>query len=192
MQQIETAMSLYPPAETIAERLLLRCILLECFIQVTARIARIPGSDDVRSRSRRLWTGGQQRLDDPTESFQSAMRLLLRYADDVTDKPLHERARRWLDANWNSRTPLRRMAADLGADERTLTRHFRAAVGVTLKEYQRQLQLARGVQLLRETNIKVEAIALLIGCQSKTTFYRMLRKTTGQRPADIRRSSNQC
>ena len=49
------------------------------------------------------------------------------------------------------------------------------------------LMLPAGLAAIDDvTDMKIEAISLLVGCKSKATFYRLVRQFTGHRPADIR------
>lgn len=186
IQRVEATVDACPRPRTVTERLTLRCLLLELYLQVISRVARIPGAEPQLNRSCRFWAG-DNRLADPLVPFRAATTSLLRIADDASDRPVHDRARKWLDAHWAERAPLKRVGAELHADRRTVARHFRTALGMTMKQYCQQLQSTRAIQLLRETDIKIEAIALLVGCKSKATFYRLIRRATGHRPADIRR-----
>jgi transcriptional regulator GlxA family with amidase domain len=71
---------------------------------------------------------------------------MLRHRDHLAD--LVHRAQDVLDARFTEPLPLPELAGLLGVSPRTLTRHFRAATGITPLRYQHELRLERARALL--------------------------------------------
>ncbi|WP_073386720.1 GlxA family transcriptional regulator [Jatrophihabitans endophyticus] len=95
--------------------------------------------------------------------------VMLRHRDHVVDT-VH-RVQDVLDTQFTRALPLRRLAEIGGVSERTLTRQFTAAVGMTPAHYQQQLRLERARQLA-EQGWTLEASARSVGF----TDARMLRR----------------
>ncbi|GAB3128690.1 AraC family transcriptional regulator [Novispirillum itersonii] len=78
-------------------------------------------------------------------------------------------------------------AKTLGLSERSLTRHFQAETGMTLRAWRRRLRLFRSQELLA-TGASITAIALELGYASVSAFIAMFRAETGLSPDAYRRS----
>jgi AraC-like DNA-binding protein len=182
---LDRAVNECPGPETVAESLALRSLLSETLLRLAARVESLPGGLPIVVEARAIWLA-DDRLADPRPPFGRAARLYIGYFDQ-TNSPLHERARRWLDAHLDTQAPLAGVAKALAVDQRTIARTFRAAFGLTVKQYQTRAQVERAIHLLQSTDLKVEAVAFSVGCGSKATLYRLLRRATGKRPADLRR-----
>lgn len=78
-------------------------------------------------------------------------------------------------------------AKKLGLSERSLTRHFQAETGMTLRGWRRQLRLFRSQELLA-TGADITAIALELGYASVSAFIAMFRAATGLSPDAYRRA----
>jgi AraC-like DNA-binding protein len=182
---LDRAVSECPSPETVAESLALRSLLSETLERLAARVEPLPGGLPNVVEARAIWLA-DDRLADPRPSFRRAARLYIAFLDQA-NCPLHERARRWLDAHLHTQAPLAGVADALAVDQRTVARAFRTAFGVTVKQYQTRAQVDRAIHLLQTTDLKVEAVAFTVGCGCKATLYRLIRRATGKRPADLRR-----
>ena len=78
-------------------------------------------------------------------------------------------------------------ARALGLSERSLTRHFQAETGMTLRTWRRRLRLFRSQELLA-TGASITTIALELGYASVSAFIAMFRAETGLSPDAYRRS----
>ena len=94
---------------------------------------------------------------------------MLRHRDHLID--LVHRAQEVLDAQFAEPLPLERLAAGLGVSERTLTRAFVRAIGLTPLRYQQILRLERAEWLISHGQT-VESAARAVGFQDA----RMLRR----------------
>ena len=94
---------------------------------------------------------------------------MLRYRAHLSD-PVH-RAQDLIDAAYTRPLPLARLAAAAGVSERTLTRRFAAATGLTPLRYQQELRLEHAEHLMAQ-GATAEAAARAVGF----TDARMLRR----------------
>ncbi|WP_372408804.1 GlxA family transcriptional regulator [Streptomyces luteireticuli] len=101
---------------------------------------------------------------------QSAM---LRHRSHLSDAVHH--VQDLIDAGYTSTLPLADLAAAVGLSERTLTRHFTGATGLTPLRYQQELRLERAEHLIVQ-GATVESAARAVGFQDA----RMLRRLRGR------------
>jgi AraC-like DNA-binding protein len=98
--------------------------------------------------------------------------------------PNLRRVRLFLEAHVVDAT-LPATASALGVSERTLHRLLRAA-GTTFREVLGAVRVDSARRLLVETDLKIEAIALRVGCCSHAHLTSLFRRTTAQTPVDYR------
>jgi AraC-like DNA-binding protein len=84
----------------------------------------------------------------------------------------------------NTSTDLARM---VGCSATHLSRLFKRSYGVPLGAYMHSARTVRGLFLLTNTELKVDAIAHMVGFRGKSNFYRAVRDHTGMTPAQYRR-----
>lgn len=102
----------------------------------------------------------------------------------------HEGLARALDRLERTATePLDRagLARAAGVSPRQLDRLFRAQLGRTVRDHQRELRLERARQLLQRTAIPVLEVALACGFASASELARAYRRRFGHAPRDERR-----
>lgn len=80
---------------------------------------------------------------------------------------------------------LRDVAAALGLSERTLHRKLRLH-GTSFRDELLAARIDASRRLLGETELKIEVIALRVGCCSHTHLTNLFRRRTGQTPAEYR------
>lgn len=76
----------------------------------------------------------------------------------------------------------------LQVSRRTLEKQFRGAVGRTLHQEIRRVQMERARKLLRETHCTIREISARIGLADHKCFSRIFRQAFGQTPTEYRRS----
>jgi transcriptional regulator GlxA family with amidase domain len=103
---------------------------------------------------------------------------MLRHRNHLSDTA--HRAQDHIEARFASPLPLAAIASECGVSERTLTRRFTAATGVTPLRYQQLLRLERAAHLIGH-GATVEAAARTVGFQDG----RMLRRLRAREPAGI-------
>ncbi|MEV5506175.1 GlxA family transcriptional regulator [Streptomyces orinoci] len=104
---------------------------------------------------------------------QQQTSAMLRHRTHLSDA-VH-RAQDLIDARYTSTLPLGRLAAAVGLSERTLTRRFTAATGLTPLRYQQELRIEHAEHLISQGST-VEAAARSVGFQDA----RMLRRLRGR------------
>ena len=176
-----------PRARSLPEKLVLRGLLLEVYVQLDTSLGRLGVDEAVRERGRHCWVHDGHRTSRPELIFQHACGPLIEQWRDLLQHPIHEQARRWIAANWAGRLSIVRLARELHVHPRTLRRSFRKHLGVSVHQHWRDVRAREAVRLLQETSLKIEAIALLVGCRHRSTFYQMVTATTGKTPTEIRR-----
>ncbi|MFG2246334.1 GlxA family transcriptional regulator [Spirillospora sp. NPDC048823] len=101
--------------------------------------------------------------------------IMLRHRGHLSDA-VH-RAQDLIDAGYTRPLPLAALAAEAGVSERTLTRRFTAATGLTPLRYQQELRLERAEHLLGQ-GATADAAARAVGF----TDARMLRRLRARTP----------
>ncbi|KOU38439.1 AraC family transcriptional regulator [Streptomyces sp. WM6378] len=86
-----------------------------------------------------------------------------------------------LEADPADRRGLAELGAQVGASERTLTRLFRADLGMTFPQWRTQLRLYRALQLLAE-DTPVTVVAHRCGWSSTSAFIDVFRRAFGHTP----------
>lgn len=124
--------------------------------------------------------------DGALESFADSARSLLCSTEEIEGRPLHQRAIHWLQLHVDSRRPVTAMAVDLGVEPHALSRRFKAHTGRSINQFQDGLRIDRALHLLRLTDTKIEAVALLAGFSNRGTFFRKVQRFTGSTPSEIR------
>lgn len=180
-----------PPASGAAEGLALRCLLIELYLQLETAALRPSERFAVRRRAQRLWSG-DRRPPMATRLFQEACEALLDalVADEADGVPLHIQARRFIDRHWADNIPIPAIARTLHVHPRTLRRHFSQAFGLSIREYRQTLRGTRGAELLKRTDLKIEAITTMVGCRDRASFCRLVERATGRRPGQLRARRN--
>jgi AraC-like DNA-binding protein len=110
------------------------------------------------------------------------------YADmrRTSDPLLAIRVRRYLDAHADRNVSLDEVARALSVSVRRMTGEFKTHYRLTVHEYLTRRRLARAVRLLVDTDLKVQAIARLVGFGSEVTLYRQIRRLLDTTPGSIR------
>ena len=103
---------------------------------------------------------------------QEVMFRILRYIDDE-----------YKDASLGS------FAKDIGEDEYTLSRIIKKATGSTFKELLQNKRLNKACELLKNTDISIADISVLIGYDNTSFFHRLFRRKYDCSPRDFRISN---
>lgn len=81
---------------------------------------------------------------------------------------------------------LEQIAGRFGCSREHLSRAFRERVGRSPGAYLTEAKRARALQLLRETELPLSAVATQSGFHSAATLARQIRRATGQAPSELR------
>lgn len=107
---------------------------------------------------------------------------LLSNLDQITGKdaprsrnPVHL-ARELLHADLKAAIPVRRLAREFGLSAKHFGETFKREMGMSVKEYQNDLRLARARELLLESDQPVSAIAAEVGIENAAYFARRFKQ----------------
>jgi AraC-like DNA-binding protein len=100
------------------------------------------------------------------------------------------RVKQILDAGKGARVKLRFLARQSGCHSRRLQLIFRGAYGLSIREYQTRRQVLCAARLLATSDEKVDAIARLVGFQSRKNFYGAFHRLVGLTPSSLRHWSS--
>ena len=101
--------------------------------------------------------------------------------------PLISRAVILMNTNLESRLSTAEVARRLDMSRRNLERQFRSHLGMTPLQAYRELRLARARDLLTQTNMPIEQIALASGFARSSSLSKWLRHRFGETPTVMRR-----
>ena len=93
----------------------------------------------------------------------------------------------FLNEHSASTTSLAYLAALCGVSIYHFARSFSAQLGCAPIEYQRALRLEKARQLLRDSDLAIEAVGIAVGIESASNFARLFRRTAGLSPSEYRR-----
>jgi len=117
----------------------------------------------------------------PSRTLQPEAVLSERSTDTVVHK-----AMLLLEQQLQSTTPIEQLCQPLGIGRRQLERRFQRDIGLSPAEYRQKLRLERGRWLLQNTDLEVTAVALECGFQDGAHFARVVRRSLGVSPREVR------
>lgn len=107
-------------------------------------------------------------------------------ADTTPDAVTVAAVKRLIDDNLASLPGLAEIARSVGTYREKLSQIFREQTGMTVFSFIREARLRRGEELLRDTDIDVQDIALLIGFNNAGNFATAFRERLGVTPSAYR------
>ena len=96
------------------------------------------------------------------------------------------RCQDWLARNYQVASPVAGMIAQSDLPERSFSRRFTKATGLTPLNYVHALRLEEAKQMLETTDLSVEAIANEVGYEDASFFGRLFRRSVALTPAQYR------
>nr|WP_254911474.1 GlxA family transcriptional regulator [Sphingomonas sp. CDS-1] len=101
------------------------------------------------------------------------------------DEPILK-VQHWLQAREAEVVSVGEMAGQVGMEERTFQRRFKAATGMTPIEYAQHLRIAKARELLEFTRRTVDQIAWSVGYEDAAAFRKLFHRLVGLSPGDYR------
>ncbi len=141
-------------------------------------VARFAGVDHAMAAAR-------VELMQPHANSQRAWSDLTR-APEIDD-PAISRAIVWLGDHFSEAAPVGIAVRQAGLAERTFTRRFHLATGVSPLEYVHRLRLGRARQMLESTSLNIQAIARELGYEDPSFFSRLFKREVTLTPAQYRK-----
>lgn len=83
------------------------------------------------------------------------------------------------------------IAGKLGITGPYLSTYFKEKTGTNLSDYILTVRINKATQMLRETDLKIQEIASLVGYFTVASFNRVFKRFTGLTPSEFRRNHNQ-
>lgn len=105
-----------------------------------------------------------------------------------TDSVIVNAAKRLIYDNLAALPGLAEIAASVGTYREKLNQLFRTHTGMTVFAFIREARIQRGMQMLRETDMDVQDIALLLGFANAGNFATAFRERMGLTPSSYRTS----
>jgi transcriptional regulator GlxA family with amidase domain len=124
-------------------------------------------------------------LIDSKQSSQAAFSNLQgrwKHQDDMVSN-----AQRWIDKHHHQELSLKDIAGYISTTQRTLSRRFNAAIGMSPLAYLQLVRVDAAKRLLENTGLNLEAIVEKIGYQDVSSFRRLFSRTTHLTPQEYRR-----
>ncbi|MES2262843.1 MAG: response regulator [Pseudomonadota bacterium] len=169
----------------------------------------LSGADAAEDRIMGLSIGGVDYVAKPFTPGELAARIhvhlnLMRRAHDGQPAPppppaiqsdpdavIVSAAKRLITDNLAALPSLAEIARGVGTYREKLSQLFREQTGMTVFAFIREERIMRGVQLLRETDIDVQDVALLIGFNNAGNFATAFRERMGVTPSAYRQGVDQ-
>lgn len=109
--------------------------------------------------------------------------------DGLSDDPLVAAAQVWMGERYTAAPRITELADFLAVSQQTLTRRFRAKLGLTPRDYVQLLRVRAAQSQLRQTDRSVAQIAMLVGYEDQRSFREAFRARTGMSASHYRRKS---
>lgn len=93
----------------------------------------------------------------------------------------------WLKSNIQEDIDFQQVAGLFNVSYRTMTRRFRAAIGLSPLEYLQKTRMGSATELLASSNLEIQDIALAVGFSSQGQFTRLFKGMFGQTPSEYRK-----
>jgi len=97
------------------------------------------------------------------------------------------RCQEWVAQHYESQSPVSMMAERSGLSERSFSRRFAKATGMSPLEYVHTLRLEEAKHLLERTVMPIEAVAQEVGYEDASFFSRLFRRSVALTPAQYRK-----
>lgn len=129
------------------------------------------------------------------EQFQSFFeQLLTRSAESIRHKKTENDyitsfVTDYVNRNFGGDLSLDVLAEKLNITGAYLSTYYKEKTGVNISDYVNTVRMNKAMELLKDTDLKVQDIAQLIGYYSIASFNRMFKKHTGFTPGEYRRSN---
>jgi methylphosphotriester-DNA--protein-cysteine methyltransferase len=178
-----------PPPAVGAESLILRSLLIELCLEIGHQAHHRVHEGSARctfqeaSILRQVWSNKSAEPRGLLRAWSRCFResLLLRHHVSVVAE-----MKQWIERHADERLNLQPMAARFRRSPAALIRAFRKECVVTPGRYQRDIRLRLATEMLRKGDIKIEAIALIVGYGGKKSLYRAFRGANCMLPSRLR------
>lgn len=112
-----------------------------------------------------------------------------RYLEGAADRHSDElisQIQFWMQTNLNANLTLENVASQFGISQRTLTRRFKEANGISAMQYWQTMRVEAAKELLSSSNLSIQEVAYQVGYQDQSHFSRLFKKELALTPKDYR------
>ncbi len=92
----------------------------------------------------------------------------------------------WMRTNLSSTLTLNELAQQFGISQRTFTRRFKVANGISATKYWQQLKVESAKELLASSNLSIQEVAFQVGYQDQGHLTRLFKQSLNLTPKDYR------
>jgi transcriptional regulator GlxA family with amidase domain len=112
-----------------------------------------------------------------------------RYLEGAVDRHSDElitQVQFWMQTNLNSTLSLADLAKQFSISQRSFTRHFKAANGISANKYWQQLKIVAAKELLASSNLSIQEVSYQVGYQDQSHLTKLFKKELGTTPREYR------
>ncbi|WP_249311440.1 GlxA family transcriptional regulator [Pseudoalteromonas ruthenica] len=92
----------------------------------------------------------------------------------------------WMKNNLSAELSITELASSFDISQRSLTRRFKQAAGLSPNQYWRKLKIQSAQELLASSNLTINDIAMELGFSNQALLNRLFRQELGQSPSEYR------
>ncbi len=97
---------------------------------------------------------------------------------------------KYVESNFGDDLSLEAISAKLGITGPYLSTYFKEKTGTNFSDYIFTVRMNKSIEMLRDTDLKVQEIASLVGYFTAASFNRVFKRHTGITPSEFRRLNN--
>lgn len=128
----------------------------------------------------------QNREASPLTMFRKWAAAFLDAFERAHGVPAAVRVKEMIDAENGKRINLTLLVRRSGCHPVRLRSQFKSRFGISIREYQTRRRIVYAAQLLVQSDLKVDAVAHIVGCRSRKNFYDAFRTLVGAAPSAVR------
>jgi AraC-like DNA-binding protein len=185
-----------PNPDNAGENLLFRGVLLELVLGWATRIhsqfhATSPAACSFAAVEE-MWPYWVNRACCSKAAFKESASAFLTRLDATHPLSPAAKARDIIDLRYDESLRVETLARMSGCHPVRLRALFRREFGLSMREYRTNVRVHRASSLVTRGDVKIEAVAAMVGFRSRRNFYNAFRRVTGRTPSEVRvrRTSN--
>ena len=106
--------------------------------------------------------------------------------------PRLRRVEQYVYQNYCENISLKTAARFAGLEEKYFSAYFHAKTGVCFKDWLTHVRVTRAIELMKDHDESITAVAFTVGFQDLRTFERVFKRSTGLTPRAFKRSARPC
>jgi AraC-like DNA-binding protein len=181
----------------ISPRFLFRIGFLRLFTEmkgISPVIENCPG-DIVSLFKKMRWEHECPAIHTPTMITAAGIMILVHLArlrgitaEPNTIEPRIKNVLDYIDSNFNEQIYLSQLSKMANMNTDAFSRYFKKCNGITVCRYIKNKRIARAIDLIESTDLKILDIAFRCGYENMANFYKSFRAVTGKHPSELRYS----